>query len=141
MAGRGRAPKPKSERVNSAVAARGEIQHASAVGWQHGEMPAPPDGLKAESIETWETWLGAWFAAFWTPSDVPGLRSMVLLYDQVLRGEYQRHAELRLMMDTYGVTPKGQQDRRWFPPKPAEADRPKATGTDGGYGHLRSVKS
>jgi hypothetical protein len=138
MAGRGRAPKPE-RRNSSDKPTRGEIQHAPAVGWQHGKMPAPPDGLKAESIETWETWLGAWFAAFWTPSDVPGLRSMVLLYDQVLRGEYQRHAELRLMMDTYGVTPKGQQDRRWFPPKADKEPTLKATGTDGGYAHLRSV--
>lgn len=57
--------------------------------------------------------MGAWFAAFWTPEDVPGLECVVLLYDSVRRGEYQRANELRLQMDNYGITPKGQQDRRW----------------------------
>jgi hypothetical protein len=60
--------------------------------------------------------MGAWYSAFWTPDDLPALRTMILLYDQVMRGEYQRHPELRLNLDTWGVTPKGQQDRRWAPP-------------------------
>jgi hypothetical protein len=38
------------------------------------------------------------------------------VYDQVERGEFQRAGELRLQMDTYGITPKGQQDRRWARP-------------------------
>ena len=55
-----------------------------------------------------------------------GLVTIVLLYDQVMRGEYQRATELRLQMDNYGITPKGQQDRRWARPveeKPAAAVR------------------
>jgi len=44
------------------------------------------------------------------------LLTIVLLYDQVQRGEFQRANELRLQMDTYGITPKGQQDRRWARP-------------------------
>lgn len=68
------------------------------------------------SLDAWSTWFGAWFAAFWRPSDLPALRQMVRLYDQVERGEFTRATELRLLMDTYGVTPKGQQDRRWKPP-------------------------
>ena len=27
--------------------------------------------------------MGAWFAAFWSPADLPGLRQLVRLYDQV----------------------------------------------------------
>lgn len=57
--------------------------------------------------------MGSWFAWFWGPEDVPALRQMVRLYDQVELGEYQRHSELRLVMDAYGVTPKGQRERRW----------------------------
>lgn len=137
MAGRGAAPK-ENRRNKSDLPARGEIQRVDVEGWQHGDVPVPPDGLMAASVEAWSTWFAAWFAAFWTPADLPGLRHVIRLYDQVERGEYQRSAELRLSMDTYGITPKGQQDRRWarpVEPKPARAVG-RATGT---YGHLRSV--
>jgi len=79
-------------------------------------VPAPPDGLREASLEAWRVWLTAWFAAHWSPADLPGLRHLIRLYDQVERGEFQRSTELRLGMDTYGITPKGQQDRRWAPP-------------------------
>jgi len=117
---------------------RGEIAVAPGRGWQHGDVPVPPDGLMAASLVAWSVWMGAWFAAFWTPDDVPGLRTVVRLYDQVERGEFHRAAELRLSMDTYGITPKGQQDRRWRPPqvKPEPVVPVAATGT---YGGLRSV--
>jgi hypothetical protein len=64
--------------------------------------------------------MGAWFASFWTPEDLPGLRTLIRLYDQVERGEFQRCSELRLQMDNYGITPKGQQDRRWRAPYKAK---------------------
>ena len=132
-------PKDPGQRVRRAEPERGEIKQAPAAGWQHGRVPEPPDGLMPASLEAWSTWLGAWFAAFWTPEDVPGLRQIVRLYDQVERGEFQRASELRLQMDTYGITPKGQQDRRWRPPvkdeKPAQGGVPGA----GAYGHLKAV--
>jgi hypothetical protein len=120
MAGRGPAPKTARRRVNEP--GRGDWQPVEGVGWQHGASPAVPDGLMEASREAWSTWMGAWFAAHWTPADLPGLRQLIRLYDQVERGEFQRAGELRLQMDTYGITPKGQQDRRWRPPvedKPA----------------------
>ena len=104
MAGRG--PAPNENRVRRVDPERGDVQPAPATGWQHGAIPAAPDGLMPASLEAWSTWMGAWFAAFWTPDDVPGLRQVVRLYDQVERGEYQRASELRLQMDTYGITPK-----------------------------------
>ena len=117
MAGRGRAPKAKEQRANEYDApTRGEWQSAASDGWKHGDMPAPPDGLMPASVEAWSVWLGSWFAAFWTPADLPGLRQLIRLYDQVERGEFVRASELRLQMDTYGITPKGQQDRRWSAP-------------------------
>ena len=117
-------------------------------GWQHGDTPKPPAGLLKRSRDTWAVWMKAWFAAHWTPDDLPGLGIVIGLYDQVQRGEFQRATELRLAMDTYGITPKGQQDRRWAPPKPVAA--PSAAPTDdpetdaptppaGRYGHLRSL--
>lgn len=82
--------------------------------------------------------MSAWYAAFWTPADLPALRVMVLLYDQVVRGKFQRHAELRLNLDTWGITPKGQQDRRWAPPLEDDpAPKPQARKRSS---HVRAVK-
>jgi hypothetical protein len=63
------------------------------------------------------------------------LRQLIRLYDQVERGAFQRAGELRLTMDTYGLTPKGQQDRRWAAP----TDEPPQTAerTPSSYAHLR----
>ncbi|MEX2621157.1 MAG: hypothetical protein WD250_13170 [Egibacteraceae bacterium] len=136
MAGRGRPP--EEERRNpSDVPIRGEWKAAPGVGWQHGEVPPPPAGLLKASRQAWQAWMGGWFAAFWTPDDLPALRHLVRLYDQVERGEFHRAGELRLLMDTYGATPKGRQDRRWKPP--AE-ERPPGTPSAPRYGHLRPVE-
>jgi hypothetical protein len=124
MAGRGRAPKSAGQRRNHHAPQRGEWTPAAGVGWEHGEPPKPPDGLLKASRDAWATWMGAWFAAHWSPDDLPGLRTLIRIYDQVERGEFQRANELRLQMDTYGITPKGQQDRRWSPPAAEEKAAP-----------------
>lgn len=93
-----------------------------------------------KSIEAWNTWMRAWFAVHWTPEDLPGLRQLVRTYDQLERNEFQRGPELRLLMDTYGITPKGQQDRRWVAPKPDEKPKVQAQeDADDPYRHLRVV--
>jgi hypothetical protein len=91
------------------------------------------------SIDAWSTWMASWFATHWTPSDLPGLRQLVRLYDQVERQEFQRAGELRLQMDTYGITPKGQQDRRWSAPEAPKAPAVGGTPSPGTYSHLRAV--
>lgn len=116
MPGRGPAPKDKSQRRNFTAPSRGEWHPALGIGWQHGKAPEPPEGLMPATEEAWRVWMGAWFAAHWTPDDLPGLRTLIRVYDEVERGEFQRATELRLQMDTYGITPKGQQDRRWARP-------------------------
>ena len=136
MAGRGAPPNPDRARANEPE--RGEIQVATSEGWQYGETPPTPDGLTPASQNAWGIWMSAWFAAFWKPSDLPALRQLIRLYDQVEQGECQRAAELRLQMDPSGITPKGQQDRRWRPPVvPAGAARKSKTGK--AYGHLKTV--
>ena len=115
MAGRGPAPK-RERRPRSKAPTRGEWKAAKGLGWQHGAIPKPPSGLMPASRSTWTTWFRAWYAAHWRPEDVPALKILIQLYDQVQRGEYQRAGELRLGMDGWGITPKGQQDRRWVPP-------------------------
>jgi hypothetical protein len=69
-----------------------------------------------------------------------GLRQVIRLYDQVERGEYVRATELRLAMDTYGITPKGQQDRRWKRPEPTDEPASETAAPDSPYAELRAVK-
>ena len=141
MAGRGRAPKPPGERRNATPPARGEWRATPGIGWQHGPIPEPPSGLLPASVDAWTTWMRSWFAAYWIPGDLPGLHVMVKLLDLVERGNATRAPELRLWLDTYGASPKGQQDRRWVAPtaeRPTAANVPEPTGR---YGHLRAVES
>jgi len=143
MAGRGPAPKPK-RRNASDKPIRGEWKPTAMTGWQHGKLPVPPDGLMPASVIAWDTWLNAWWAAHWSPDDVPALRQLIRLYDQVERGEFQRATELRLGMDTYGISPKGQQDRRWIRPEreeaaPSSSPRGKSRASADHYAHLRVV--
>jgi hypothetical protein len=95
--------------------------------------------LTAAAREAWKCWMGAWFASHWGPEDLPGLRQVIRLYDEVERGEFQRHGELRIAMDNYGITPKGQQDRRWQAPKPDEVSQEDTKAGPSRYEHLRSV--
>lgn len=97
--------------------------------------------------------MASWVASNWTPADVPGLRQTIRLYDMCLdfhedpivwpadeKGKPTRKpnpaSELRQMMDIYGITPKGQQDRRWLPPKDdaVPAQKPQSS-----YRNLRVV--
>jgi hypothetical protein len=91
------------------------------------------------SKEAWRVWFSAWFAAHWGPEDLPALRQLIRVYDQVERGEFQRHGELRVAMDTYGITPKGQQDRRWRPGDPVAGTGPAAPAKTKRYTKLRVV--
>lgn len=146
MPGRGPAPKTEGRR-RANEPARGDWVTSEAVGWQHGDMPRPPAKMTRAARDAWFAWMESWVAAHWLPTDLPGLRQLIRLYDQVERGEFQRHAELRLAMDTYGLTPKGQQDRRWARPgwvlpAPAEADPEEAKAPleeEDPYRHLRVV--
>ena len=131
-------PKSPEKRLRRNQPARGEWRAAEGVGWQHGPIPTAPDGLMDASIEAWTTWMAAWFAAHWGPEDLPGLLIVIHLYDQVERGEFQRASELRLWMAGFGISPQGQQDRRWTPPQgPAKERKPVAK--SGRYDHLSLV--
>jgi hypothetical protein len=116
MAGLG--PAPQQERYRRGAPARGEWKPAEQSGWQHGDVPAAPAGIRPGSQATWQIWFGSWWAVHWTLEDLPGLRLLIYLYDRVARGDMRRLGELRQLMDSYGITPKGQQDRRWLRPEP-----------------------
>jgi hypothetical protein len=90
MPGYGRAP--DEDRVRRAAPARGDWRAPEGVGWQHGEIPKPLAGLLKVSRDAWDVWMASWVAAFWTPDDLPGLRVVVRLYDQVERGSSNARA-------------------------------------------------
>ena len=137
----GPAPKPNRRRRNAP--ARGEWQAAPGSGWQHGPIPEPPDGLMAATREAWTTWMQAWFASHWTPADLPGLRLVIGQFDAVQRGQTKANDVTTLvrLMDTYGITPAGQQARRWEAPKDEPQVQPATDDAPAGrlYGHLRTV--
>jgi hypothetical protein len=156
----GPAPKPKAERRTRHKPIRGEWQAAPGIGWQHGPIPPPPDGCRPATALVWQTWMRAWWASHWLPEDLPGLEQVARLYDQCeafFEDPYTERAtrkgdgdtifvlkpnpasELRQLMDNYGITPKGQQDRRWEAPKAKPETAEPATKPTGRYGHLRAV--
>jgi hypothetical protein len=137
MAGRGRNLKPADQRRTRHKPLRGEGLSLPGIGWQHGPVPEPPEGLMPASLELWKAWFTSWVAAHWSPIDLGGLRQLIRVHDQLERGDYVRATEFRLGMDTFGISPKGQQDRHWLQPKEGEeALVPKATGR---YAHLKVV--
>lgn len=72
-------------------------------------------------------------------ADLPVLRQIVRLFDEVESGRATAalRTELRLLLDTYGATPKGAQDRRWLKPKSAgPVPAPPTVGATP-YAHLR----
>jgi hypothetical protein len=132
-------PKPPEQRRGRTKPRRGEWQPSPGVGWQHGPIPEPPTGLMPATVAAWEAWFRSWPAAHWGPEHLPQLAVVAKLYDQVERGEFRYATELRYWMDGVGITPKGQQDRRWAPPvSQAAAATPTAAGRDP-YAHLRIV--
>lgn len=141
MAGRGPTPNDRlPQRPRDAKKRVRSWTHAEGAGWRYGKSPVPPAGLLPVSKTAWRLWFGSWMAAHWVEADVPSLRLVIRLYDQVERGEFVRAGELRLWMDTYGLTPKGQQDRRWKEPErspePAIKNGPSKPAN---YLHLRAV--
>lgn len=140
----GPAPKDPAVRRRRNAPARGDWTPTPGVGWQYGPIPAAPDGLMPSSAAAWQTWFGSWFAANWIEADLPILRQLVCLFDLVERGQAKAadRSELRQMLDSFGLTHKGRQDRRWAAPvKPEveDAHAPKAGSSR--YGHLRPVVS
>ena len=138
-------PAPKMNRRRRNVPELGEWRATDSVGWQHGEIPDPPDGLKDASLEAWQTWFRSWFASHWTPDDVPGLVLVIRMYDDVLRGSQTKAADrasLHAWMRSYGITPDGQQKLRWMRPKPDEvpSSQPQRTPERASpYAHLKVV--
>ena len=113
MPGRGPAPKAHTQRPRDEKRrARGSFHRSESIGWQHGDIPEPPPGMQPDTLDAWREWFSGWVAAHWIPGDVPQLRHMARLYDAVVLGKLTRAPELRMWMDGYGLTPKGQPARQ-----------------------------
>jgi hypothetical protein len=134
----GPAPKPSRRRRN--VPARGEWHSSAGIGWQHGSIPDPPDGLREPTLKAWRAWFSAWYAANWIPEDVPNLRLIAMMYDAIERGVSIRAADrtaLHTWQRSYGMTPDGQSALRWLPPK--EREEAPASKAPSRYAHLKVV--
>jgi hypothetical protein len=135
-------PPPKQQRRRRNSPAGGEWQASPGIGWQHGPIPAPPDGLLPASIAAWEGWFRSWFASHWRPHDVPALDLIIKMFDRVSRGAPLSHSrELARWMADYGISPKGQQARHWLSPTQDEIEAltRKASDPVSRYAHLRLV--
>jgi hypothetical protein len=160
MAGKG--PPPNRNRRRQNVPGRGDWQVVEGFGWQHGETPEIPFEVRAATAKVWDRWMAAWFATNWMPEDLPGLYVTIGLYDQwegyrhepvivetdadgkvVIVQKRDPSVNLARWMDTYGITPKGQQDRRWTKPDPKPKEQPAESQdarTASPYGHLTVAK-
>jgi hypothetical protein len=135
-------PAPKFARRRRNVPERGEWQPTVGIGWQGDEWPKCPSNLKPATRRTWEVWFSSWFASHWTEDDLPMLELIARLYDKCVtdQASASEQNQFRQLADSYGITPKGQQDRRWQPPKeePAPVVDTETTFASR-YGHLRAV--
>jgi hypothetical protein len=68
------------------------------------------------SLAMWADWFGSWWASFWQAEDAGMIRQIIVLYDQMERGDQLAVTKLLPLVDRYGITPKGRQDLRWAPP-------------------------
>ena len=89
---------------------------ATSTGWQHGDIPEPPDGLMPASLAMWNDWFTAWYASFWQPDAAGMIRQIIAMYDQMERGDLAIVTKMTPLLHAYGITPKGRQDLRWAPP-------------------------
>lgn len=133
----GRGPGPKVSRHRHNAPARGDWQPAPGLRWRYGPVPKPPQGLSVATRAAWRRWFTSWPAAFWTPDDLPQLEIMALLHDAVARGVLVRAGELRLWLNSYGLTISGQVDRRWLAPSDAPAITEREPSP---YRHLRALR-
>ena len=106
------APGQKPEPPGSSDRQRTQWKRPDSDGWQFGSIPRCPNGLTADGQRAWKTWLGSWWAAFYTPDDLPGLELAVKIYDGVCAGHIDIGKAIPIL-DRYGITPKGRQDLRW----------------------------
>ncbi len=131
MAGRG--PAPQAVRRRSNEPARGEWVDLPPLETPVlGRLPArsrDEEPWSKRARETWEAWRSDPVTARWSASDTSYAEDLLALYELMPSSA----SEVRLRMDSLGLTPKGKRDLRWRVGEPAgdvptRAPRP-ATGS------------
>lgn len=102
---------------------------APGEGWQHGDVPEPPEALHSDTLDAWQSWFAAWWAAHWTPADLAGIRLVASLYDNVMHGD-GKATELTTLMDKHGMTPYGRKQLLWLPPSDEDDEEEPAVPDD-----------
>jgi len=114
MAGRGPAPKESRRRRNAP--ARGEWVDLAPL--ERPVLPELPEGeWRPATRATWDAWRSDPVSAQWSPADVAFALDTILLHN-----EMKKPNEVRLRMDSLGLTPKGKRDLRWRITAPVEAE-------------------
>lgn len=113
-------PPPAKTRVRRTPPKTGEWQTPEVWGWRVEKFGPVPvlevDGPKAATVKAWDAWFASWWAALWTPGDLPQLQLAASLLDQHHRGLLDI-TKVVPVLDKLGITPKGRQDLRWSAPK------------------------
>ena len=111
MAGRGRAPQENRRRRN--VPMRGEWVDLEPL-----EQPVlfelPEGEWRPATVATWEAWRNDPVTAQWSPADIGFAFDTICLHNTM---NASGASEVRLRMDSLGLTPKGKRDLRWRLPK------------------------
>lgn len=110
MAGHGPAPKDPAQRRNHHAPQRGEwVDLPPLDAPMLPELPDREDGWFESTREMWEAWQSDPVTSQWSPADVAFALQTIRLIDHPKAPPN----EVRLRMDTLGLTPKGKRDLRW----------------------------
>lgn len=67
----------------------------------------------------WTSWRKDPATTQYGPAEIALAIQLAWLFEAYVRGE-EKHSEVRLIMDSLGLTPKGKRDLRWRIPQAAE---------------------
>lgn len=139
MAGRGPAPKAEAQRRNFTKPKRGEWVDLPAENTAKPPvMPrAPRGGWATGTRSAWRAWWCDPASLMWSPADRSALEQLATLHHDLERGKISLAGEVRLRMDSLGLTQKGKRDFRWRIVEPA-AEKP-AAARSSRRGNLRVV--
>jgi len=115
MAGRGPTPKNDGERRRLNEPARGEWEDIPTRNPKRPpKMPtAPREGWAPGTKLAWKSWWTDGASSMWGPADLEAVRALAHLHTELERGKSSLAGEVRLRMDSLGLTPRGKRDNRW----------------------------
>jgi hypothetical protein len=118
VAGNGPAPKDAAARRRRNAPERGEWQTLKTLERPVLEPLPVLDGEDlwcARTAETWEAWRADPVTGTWSPADRAYAMDTIMLHQMVYgpEGDVARANEVRLRMDSLGLTPKGKRDLRY----------------------------